>query len=485
MDLITPSTIVVDPVTGNNIRFSELTTESQQQVLDTANNTAIAESRGPAAIVTPPSITPPVILTESQLAAANASATTVQTPTIVSNNGERSISNLETTNTNVSSNPPADSATPEMDAARAQLRSALIAQTQAADAVQIATDYRDATNYGTAEFTAAQERLTLANEALSQVTLAVDTANDAVDQAQYIADVATNGTVLYISPEDEQPLAEIEGEAIPLGTTDIPGEINLSGIMSKGVNLAKGLSGAAGSALGGLSRLASVGLGAAGLLGANKSLLDPNSVMCAREMSFEADWRVRLALPNNLATELLAQTDGLLTPLVDGKGIVFPYTPNITVSYTADWQAQKLTHSNYSSQNYSSSEIQDIQIQGTFTAQNEDEAEYLLAVLTFGKLVTKMFYGKSSHAGNPPPILHLYGHGAYQWQRVPVVVKNFQYALSADVDYIAVRKRKMTRVPMIIENMSWTVAPVYSRQQMTEFSYGEFAKGALIEKGFI
>ena len=225
-------------------------------------------------------------------------------------------------------------------------------------------------------------------------------------------------------------------------------------------------------------------MGAGGKLGSGKSALDTAGSQ-AGSLDFDTDWRVRLTLPPGLANTIY-KDNPLLAPLsFENRGVIFPYTPNITVSYTADWQAQKLTHSNYASQNYNSSEVQDIQIQGTFTAQNQAEAEYLLAVLTFGKLVTKMFFGNSEHAGNPPPILHLYGHGTYQWNRVPVVVKNFQYALSSDVDYIPVAKQQNTRVPATIESMSWTVAPVYSRQQMAKFSYQQFADGSLIKGGFI
>ena len=198
------------------------------------------------------------------------------------------------------------------------------------------------------------------------------------------------------------------------------------------------------------------------------------------------DWRVRLVLPKELASSMYQK---LTEPLgKDFRGVVFPYTPNITVSYTADWQAQKLTHSNYAAQFYNSSEIQDIQIQGTFTAQNQEEARYVLAVLTFGKLVTKMFFGKSDpHTGNPPPIVHLYGHGTYQWNRVPVVIKNFQYSLPPEVDYIAVMdgNKAVARVPTIIDNIAFTVAPVYSRAEMAKYDYKEFVSGNLIQGGFI
>jgi hypothetical protein len=200
---------------------------------------------------------------------------------------------------------------------------------------------------------------------------------------------------------------------------------------------------------------------------------------------FEQDWRVRLALPQGLASYLLTQTS-LLAPLATANGVVFPFTPQITLTYAADWQAQKLTHSNYAAQHYNSSEVQDIQIMGTFVAQTTKEAEYLLAVMTFFKLVTKMFFGEGEYVGNPPPVLFLYGYGKYQWNRVPVVVKNFQMTMPQDVDYIALDSTdpNSSRVPTSTE-LSIMVAPVYSRKQLSKFDYKKFASGELISGGFI
>lgn len=214
----------------------------------------------------------------------------------------------------------------------------------------------------------------------------------------------------------------------------------------------------------------------------------------------ESDWRVTIGFPSKSNLVQYYYTT-LLSPLIETNGVVFPYTPQITVNYTADWQGTRLTHSNYTPQFYHASEIQDMQIQGTFTAANTNEALYVLAVLTFGRLVTKMFFGTGDNVGNPPPILHLSGYGEYNFNKTPVILKSFNYTLPSDVDYISISnptadvnpgygsnqqqtQNSTTRIPTEM-NIMFTVLPIYSRKQLTEFSYSDFANGSLIQKGLV
>jgi hypothetical protein len=80
--------------------------------------------------------------------------------------------------------------------------------------------------------------------------------------------------------------------------------------------------------------------------------------------------------------------------------------------------------------------VGDIQLRGTFTAQNTTEANYLLAVIHFFRSATKMFYGQDPERGTPPPICLLNGFGGYQFSDHPVVISSFNYTLPNDVDYI-------------------------------------------------
>jgi hypothetical protein len=152
------------------------------------------------------------------------------------------------------------------------------------------------------------------------------------------------------------------------------------------------------------------------------------------------DWRVRLSLAPG-ATYLYndGNARSILAPLASGTGtdgVIFPYTPSITTTYSANYEQYDLVHSNYRGLFYKNSRVGDIQIRGIFTAQNTTEANYLLAVIHFFRSATKMFYGQDPQRGTPPPICLLNGLGGYQFSDHPVVISSFNYTLPNDVDYI-------------------------------------------------
>jgi len=139
-----------------------------------------------------------------------------------------------------------------------------------------------------------------------------------------------------------------------------------------------------------------------------------------------SDWRVRLQLAPN-ADYLYKDRTGstILAPLYETDGVIFPYTPSIE------------TTSNFRGYFYKNSRVNDINIRATFTAQDTQEANYLLAVIHFFRSVTKMFYGaKDQYRGAPPPLTYLSGLGQYQFNQHPCVVSQFNYSLPNDVDYI-------------------------------------------------
>ena len=259
-----------------------------------------------------------------------------------------------------------------------------------------------------------------------------------------------------------------------------------------------------------------------------------------RKQANDGDWRVRLRLAPNADYLYRADSPGpLLQPLKETDGVVFPYTPQIVQAYRAEYSSTNLTHSNYRGFFYQGSQQEDIQINATFTAQDTREANYLLAVITFFKAVTKMFYGQDAQRGTPPPMVFLQGFGQYQFNLNPCVVTQFNYTLPNDVDYIralspningtnqnnlregrqalptdpfssAVSRIKNllqpqlgtglsqynkpaprtlgtnspTYVPTKID-ISLILHPMQSRQQVSqEFSLKNYANGSLIEKGF-
>lgn len=151
------------------------------------------------------------------------------------------------------------------------------------------------------------------------------------------------------------------------------------------------------------------------------------------------DWRVRLSLaPQSNYLYNVPGSQGILAPLAATGGIIFPYTPAISIGYNATYDSADITHSNYKMYQYKNSSVDSISISCDFTAQDTFEANYLLAVIHFLRTVTKMFYGQDQDPkpGTPPPLCYLSGLGAFQFDNHPLAIQTFTYSLPTDVDYI-------------------------------------------------
>lgn len=209
--------------------------------------------------------------------------------------------------------------------------------------------------------------------------------------------------------------------------------------------------------------------------------------------------------------------DNLLRPLIATKGMIFPYTPMVNFGGMANYSNWHFTHSNYQQYQYQNSTPSEFQISGTFTAQTNDEALYLLAVLTFLRASTMMDYGlaavRRDTAGTPPPVLRFNYLGAHMFNNVPVVLQTFNYVLEDTVDYIEVMlpgtnnniqstgafQKVAGAVGGLLEITNdrrtylptrMTIAVVLMVQQnprktRDEFDLEKFKSGSLIGKGFI
>jgi hypothetical protein len=213
---------------------------------------------------------------------------------------------------------------------------------------------------------------------------------------------------------------------------------------------------------------------------------DPNNPL-------KSDWRVRVSLPpsnplltNNALLSILSQPGR-------PSGLVFPYTPSISVTHNARYQEQALTHSNYKNYFYEGSDVSAITISGDFTVQNHDDAIYLLASIFFLRSCTKMFWGSDENAGNPPPIVFLDGYGDFYFPHVSCVVTSFQHTMPADCDYIEVKysdgsggkissaNQQVARLPTQSQ-LSVTLQPIYSRKNIANnMSLSKFSQGHLLK----
>ena len=189
--------------------------------------------------------------------------------------------------------------------------------------------------------------------------------------------------------------------------------------------------------------------------------------------STKDDWRVRLK------TNWSIFNSDMFNLLRDTGGVVFPYLPEVSLATKANYTQIDPTHNNYPFQAYKNSQVDEISINGVFTAESEAEAAYWIAATTFFRTVTKMFFGTGINAGNPPPICFLSGYGASVFDNVPVVVKSFSVDFPTDVNYIKCDKFKTSTWVPIKSSISITVQPVYNRRNLRQFSLENFARGKM------
>ena len=225
----------------------------------------------------------------------------------------------------------------------------------------------------------------------------------------------------------------------------------------------------------------------------------------------QQDFRARLR-PRSLAVDSSGNNEALgpksatniLFPLWATNGILFPYTPSVSTGNVTEYDPTSFIHSNYGYNAYVRSYPKPISISAEFTAQSNDEALYLLAVIHFFRSVTKSYFGVNPYAkaGTPPPVLIFNYLGDYQFNNVPVLVKNFEYTYEANIDYVPVNTVNnllySNGVTLPAGNSGgYTWVPTHITVQLdldtqyipiklrNEFNLDEFRQGKMINKGYI
>lgn len=231
--------------------------------------------------------------------------------------------------------------------------------------------------------------------------------------------------------------------------------------------------------------------------------------------NFTTTKRARLGPTRLGMLDVLGPNDcsNILQPLWATKGMIWPYTPDVTFGGMANYNSFDFVHSNYQYWNFRNSQPIDIQVTGTFTAQTNEEARYLLAVLRFLRGATMMEFGLSAatrgEAGKPPPVLRFNYLGNHMFNNVPVVVSNFSFNLERNVDYVEVqlpdgagrslagaftdalfgdvitRSGNQTFVPTQLTMMTTLLIQQNTRNVRENFDLGSFKRGNLINKGFV
>jgi len=178
------------------------------------------------------------------------------------------------------------------------------------------------------------------------------------------------------------------------------------------------------------------------------------------------------------------------------NGFVFPFTPTVLVSQSANYQSIQPVHTNYPYYSYQNSQVDQMTITGDFFVQNAAEARYWVACIHYLRSVTKMNFGVDQDAGQPPPVVRLNGYGDFVFNNVPVIINSFQFDMPKDVDYISTAVGTTTPPVTDFDTGStptgWApatsivtvaVTPQYSRTKQSQFSLNDFIKDGYIGKG--
>lgn len=238
-------------------------------------------------------------------------------------------------------------------------------------------------------------------------------------------------------------------------------------------------------------------------------------------MTAPADHRARLGPAPSAIKEVLGPNDcdNLLKPLYDtGGGILFPYTPTITVTRSATYNDFHFSQSNFKYNQFDKSSPGELQISADWSVQTNREGQYFLAALRFLQAATMSEFGLSTpldRRGASPPVLRFNYLGQQMFRNVPVVVSNFTYNLDKDAGYVPVvlpstapsgqrddidpnnlirdqitvfarrPKQSKTHVPTkAILTITLLVQP-NPREVRDKFSLSKFKQGKLFDRGFL
>jgi hypothetical protein len=196
------------------------------------------------------------------------------------------------------------------------------------------------------------------------------------------------------------------------------------------------------------------------------------------------DFRVRLAAQTSKEYE-----GELLKPLTQTGGLLFPYTPTITVSQEVDYANMQMVHSNMDYFSYSRTPNTSISLAGKFTVQNQKEGLYALAAIHFLKTMSKMYFGetdaRNALAGLPPPILLLKGYGKYMFNNIRVILKTHSYTFEENAQTVAINTVSggVVRLPALFTLSCSLVAQPTTRMMRKDFSLDKFRSGELLKSG--
>jgi hypothetical protein len=202
-------------------------------------------------------------------------------------------------------------------------------------------------------------------------------------------------------------------------------------------------------------------------------------------VSGSTDLRVRLsALDATLFTN-----SPIMSILSSTNGMLFPYSPSITLNQTVDYLDIPLVHSNTNYQAYTRTPSVKISVSGKFTVQNQREGLYALAAVHFLRTASKSHFGENDpQAGLPPPVLLFSGYGNYMFGKsgpttgLRVILTSHSWAYDENIDTIPIAiNNGLVRLPSLFTiQCELTVIQTPTRMRQV-FTFQDFASGKLMQ----
>jgi len=220
----------------------------------------------------------------------------------------------------------------------------------------------------------------------------------------------------------------------------------------------------------------------------NEIALEQNYSLRAKR--FYPDEVGTLAENFNFMLNRIQQDDYMMRPIKESNGMIWQQTPMVTLSTDANYNSEIMQGMNYPINTFNYSSVGDIAVVADFTANNIDEARYMLAVFTFLKVATKAYFGDTAVAsekyGTPPPVLLFEYLGDHGFNKVPVVVSRYEIQYPGDVQYVPVQVQNTISYVPAMTNVVVSLMPTYTPHKMRRrFSVEGIANGASYRDGFI
>jgi hypothetical protein len=159
-------------------------------------------------------------------------------------------------------------------------------------------------------------------------------------------------------------------------------------------------------------------------------------------MTISNDFRAKLQAKPGAIQEIYGiknDSANLLGPIARSNGMIMPYTPAIQVNQAVvDYAQYNLPQTNFDYFAFSRRSSPTFSVTAPYTAQDQEEARYMLAVIHFLRTVTMSYYGiqNKEKRGIPPPVLLFSAYGPYMYEKVPVLVRNVSFGLDQEIDYV-------------------------------------------------